>query len=67
MATEFQKTYSITVTFTKDDYHNPDLTDEDIQAVELRNEIIKAIEHVCRRTKGVYNTQPGSVTEEDVE
>lgn len=63
MATSFNKTYSVTVTFTKDDYHNPDLTDADIQAVQLRNQIKKAIDAAARRSEGVYNTQPGTVTE----
>lgn len=70
MATEFSKTYSVTVTFTKD---NPPagtdqmpsnvITEDDVQSLELRAEIQEAIEKVSRRTKGVYNAQPGVVTE----
>ena len=63
MAESFQKTYQVTVTFTKDDGHNRNLTEDDIQAVELRTEIQAAIDKVCRRTKGVYNSQPGTVSE----
>lgn len=63
MATSFTKTYSVTVTFTKDEYFNPDLADTDVQCVELRNEIKKAINKVCRRSKGVYSCQPGIVAE----
>ena len=63
MATSFTKTYSVTVTFTKNDYHSPDLTESDIQATELRDEIKAGIEKACRRTKGVYNAQPGTVSE----
>jgi hypothetical protein len=62
MATSFTKTYQVTVTFTKDST-SPDLADTDIQAVELRAEIKKRIEEVSRRSKGVYQTQPGTVSE----
>jgi hypothetical protein len=64
MATSFQKNYSVDVTFTKE---NPggtaSIVDTEIQCVQLRAEIIEAIDRVCRRTKGNYNTQPGTVTE----
>ena len=63
MATSFTKIYSVTVTFTKDDYHSPDLTENDIQAEGLRTEIIKEIGQICKRSKGVYQSQPGTVTE----
>lgn len=61
MATEFSKNYSLSVTFKKAD--GSELADTDIQSVELRAEIKKAIDQLCRRTKGLYNTQPGNVSE----
>jgi len=61
MATSFQKTYSVTVTFTRDD--GGALTDSDIQASELRTEIKKGIEAAARIQKGIYEAQPGTVSE----
>jgi len=61
MATSFQKTYSVTVTFTRDD--GEALTDSDIQASELRAEIKKGIEQASRIQKGIYEAQPGTVSE----
>jgi len=60
MATSFQKTYTVTVTFTKE---GETLTEDDVQAVELRDEIKKAIARVANRQKGVYQSIPGDVTE----
>lgn len=62
MATSFTKTYSVTVTFTKG-APSADLTDADIQSVELRNEIQNRIAKAARISKGVYSAQPGSVSE----
>ena len=56
----FQKTYQVTVTFTN---KTGSIADTDIQSVELRDEIQKGIEKACLRTKGTYNSYPGSVTE----
>jgi len=61
MATSFTKVYSIEVTFSRDD--GGAITDADIQATELRNEIKKEISQVCSRTKGIYHTVPGTVSE----
>lgn len=61
MATSFSKTYSVDVTFKRAD--GGAIADSDIQSVQLRNEIKKAVDSVCRRTKGIFNTQPGSVSE----
>jgi len=61
MATSFKKTYSVEVTFSRDD--GADLTDSDIQASELRTEIKKGIEAASRIQKGIYEAQPGTVSE----
>lgn len=59
--TTFSKTYSVTVTFSKKDENTIDA--DDVQAAELRSEIQAGIERACRRTKGIYQSQPGTVTE----
>ena len=61
MATSFQKTYQLTVTFQSD--IGTDITDADLHSVQLRNEITKAIEEVSRRSVGVLSAQPGIVQE----
>ena len=70
MATSFQKTYSVTVTFTKDDpvsgtdkMPSNVITDADLHSVELRNTIKEGIEKASRRSIGVYSAQPGVVGE----
>ena len=70
MATSFQKTFSIVVTFTKnnpvagtDKMPSSTITEDDIQSLELRAAIKEGIEKASRITKGVYNTQPGTVSE----
>jgi len=57
----FQKTYQVTVTFSKEG--TDAIADTDIQSVELREEIQKGIEKVCLKSKGIYNSYPGTVTE----
>jgi len=61
MATSFEKTYSVTVTFSKSDVSA--ITAADINSERLREEIAKGISQVSRRTMGIYNTHPGTVTE----
>jgi len=61
MATSFTKTYSVTVTFSRDD--GEAITDSDIQSVELRAEIKKGIEAASRIQKGIFEAQPGTVSE----
>jgi len=61
MATSFQKTYSIVVTFSRDD--GGAITDSDIQASELRTEIKKGIQAASRIQKGIFEAQPGTVSE----
>ena len=70
MATSFQKTYSVPVTFTKDDpvagtdkMPSNVITDADLHSVELRNAIKEGIEKASRRSIGVYSAQPGTVGE----
>ena len=61
MATSFQKTYQVTVTFTRDD--GDDLADTDLNSVAMRTDIKKMIAEVSTRGMGLYNAQPGTVTE----
>jgi len=61
MATSFQKTYSVTVTISSD--LGKDITENDIQAEDLRKEIQKEIAQVCTRSKGVYSAHPGTISE----
>ena len=61
MATSFNKTYSVTVTFKKND--GSAITDADINAAFLRTDIQKRIAEVATRSKGIFECQPGSVSE----
>ena len=61
MATSFKKTFQVVVTFTRDDGGN--ITETDINSVKMRKSIKKEIEEIARRGVGVYNAQPGTVTE----
>lgn len=61
MATEFTKTYSISVTFKYEDGRA--ITDADLNVSVLRGEIRKGIEEASRIQKGDINAQPGSVSE----
>jgi hypothetical protein len=61
MATSFQKTYSVTVTYKLDD--GGTIADSDLNPSALRAEIIKRIEQACRMSKGIVQSRPGTVTE----
>lgn len=62
MATSFSKTYSVTVDFSRDD--EAALTDADIQAAEMRAEIIIRIKEAVESSKGIYSSHiSGSVSE----
>jgi len=61
MSTSFTKTYSVVVTFSRDD--GEDLADSDLQSEGLRDEIKKEIAQVCTRNKGIFQSQPGTVSE----
>jgi hypothetical protein len=61
MATSFQKTYQVTVTFTRDD--GGDIADTDLNSVAMRTDIKKIIAEVTTRGMGLYNAQPGTITE----
>ena len=59
--TSFRKSYSVSVEFSKSDVTNID--ENDIPSIELRAAIKEGIDKACRKTKGVYQTQPGTVNE----
>lgn len=61
MATEFSKTYSVTVTYKYDD--GGALADSDLNPSILREQIIERIERAARISKGILNARPGSVSE----
>lgn len=61
MATSFQKTYSVTVTFKSDLAET--ITDSDVNPAALREKIIQRIEEACRISRGIINIQPGTVSE----
>lgn len=62
MATEFEKTYSITVKYKRDDLAT--LTDADLEATELRTLIKKRVEEVVPASKGILSAHiVGTVTE----
>lgn len=61
MATEFSKTYSVTVTYKYDD--GGTIVDSDLNPSILRAEIIKRIGGAAKISKGILNARPGSVTE----
>lgn len=61
MATEFSKTYSVTVTYSYDD--GGALADSDLNPSILREQIIERIEKACRISKGILQARPGTVTE----
>ncbi len=57
MAKTFQKTYQVTVTFVCND------GDADINTNKMSEGIKKGIGEACRRSMGVTNCYPGTVTE----
>ena len=57
MAKNFQKTYQVVVTFACND------DDTDINSTKMREGIKKGIDEACRRSMGVTNCYPGTVTE----
>jgi len=61
MATEFSKTYSVTVTYKYDD--GGTIADSDLNPSILRAQIIERIERAARISKGILNARPGTVTE----
>lgn len=62
MATSFQKTYTVVVKYSRDDVAA--ITDADLNVVELRNLVIKAIGQAVNVTKGVHRSDiVGSVSE----
>lgn len=61
MATEFSKTYSVTVTYKLDD--GGTIADSDLNPSILREQIIERIEKACRISKGILQARPGTVTE----
>jgi len=61
MATEFSKTYSVTVTFKMDD--GGAIADSDLNPSILRALIIERIEKACRISKGILQARPGTVSE----
>lgn len=61
MATEFSKTYSVTVTYKYDD--GGAIADDDLNPSVLRTQIIERIEKACRISKGILQARPGTVTE----
>ena len=62
MAQSFNKTYSITVKYQRDDLAT--LTDADLEAVELRKVIKKNISEVVPASKGILSAHiVGEVSE----
>ena len=62
MATEFEKTYSITVRYARDD--GATLADSDLGATELRASIKKAVSQVVSASRGILSAHiVGEVSE----
>ena len=65
---ELTKTFSVTVKFRHSEYirgttEYKDISASDAHVVAMRAEIKERIEKACRLTKGVLNSQPGTVSE----
>lgn len=62
MATEFNKTYTVTVKYSRDDVAA--IADTDLNVTVLRNQVIKAIGAAVNVTKGVHRSDiVGTVSE----
>ncbi len=62
MATSFNKTYTITVKYSRDD--GEALADTDLEATELRKHIKKAVGEVVPASRGILSAHiVGTVTE----
>lgn len=62
MATSFNKTYTIVVKYQRDDVET--LTDEDLEATELRDFVKKKIAAVVPASRGILSAHiVGTVTE----